>query len=296
MDQRNWHQGPAPRSPASPSPGAPPGQTEMSGSCWLGADSASAVTPESASAGDVDFKLSLRRKKKSTGTTKRGSGLGRRPPESRPPRAPAAWPHGGSQRRRPVPVAEEDSARDPGCGRRRGRWSHRACPRGSQKRGASTEVEGSASGGRGQMSLSEPAAPPCGRPGRGGTRAYSASLTAGLWEPAGGRRPGWRRSCPRIAQSVLGPGHGLAFCGPVLPPGLARAPGLGHSRCWAEVGQARLVREVGHSCLTGQLDLTPALPRTLVAEAPFFSMLIPAPATPLCPEAHRHNSPRPGST
>lgn len=27
----------------------------------------------------------------------------------------------------------------------------------------------------------------------GGTHAYSASLTAGLWEPAGGWRPRWRR-------------------------------------------------------------------------------------------------------
>lgn len=196
MDQRNWHQGPAPRSPASPSPGGPPGQTAMSGSCWLRADSASVVTPESAGAGDVVFKLSLRRKKKAQGQQREEVAWAGAPPprESRPPRAPAAWPHGGSQRRRPVPVAEEDSARDPGCGRRRGRWSHRACPCGSQKKGASTEVEGSASGGRGQMSLSEPAAHPCGRPGRGGHSCLlTISLTAGLWEPAGGRRPGWRK-------------------------------------------------------------------------------------------------------
>lgn len=43
------------------------------------------------------------------------------------------------------------------------------------------------------MSLGEPAAHPRGRPGRGGTCAYSASLTAGLWEPAGGWRPRWRK-------------------------------------------------------------------------------------------------------
>ena len=80
MDQRNWYQGPVPRSPASPSPGAPPGQTAVSGSCWLGADSASVVTPESA--GDVVFKLSLRRKKKKHRDNKERKWPGPAPPVS----------------------------------------------------------------------------------------------------------------------------------------------------------------------------------------------------------------------
>lgn len=74
----------------------------------------SVVTPESAGAGDVVFKLSLRRKK-STGTTKRGV----------PGPAPVSpvslkCSKGLAPRGQPAPqassVAEEDSARDPGCG------------------------------------------------------------------------------------------------------------------------------------------------------------------------------------
>ena len=102
MDQRIWYRGPAPRSPASPSPGAPPGQSAVSGSCWLAADSASVVTPESAGAGDV-FKLSLRREKKKQGQQREEVAWAGPPGESRPapahprpgPRSPTAWPPQG---------------------------------------------------------------------------------------------------------------------------------------------------------------------------------------------------------
>ena len=185
-------------------------------------------------------------------------------------------------------MAEEDSVRDPGCGRHRGRWSHRACPRGSQK-GTSMEVEGSA-GGSGQMSLGEPAAHSCGRPGRGGTRAYSASLTAGLWEPAGGWRPRGRKG--HTVCSWAGPWVSLLWPSsstwPCPSPRMGAFTVLGRSWAGQSGRLATLARQAS-------LILTPALPGTPVAEAPFFS--VSTPPQPLsAPEVHRLNSPRPGST
>ena len=109
---------------------------------------------------------------------------------------------------------------------------------------------------------------------------HLSTLGCGSQQVGGG--PDGEGSCPRVTQSVAGPGRGLAFCGPVLPPGLARAPGWGYSRCWGEVGQARLVREVGHSCLTGQLDLDPCPTWDPGSRGAFLFCVYP-PATPLCP-------------
>lgn len=177
--------GPGPQQP--PAQGPPDAEQQGQDHLGLGRTQPLWVTPETTSVGDVVFKLSLRRKKKH-GDNKERKWPGPAHPVSlvRPP-SPSAWsPQGQPTTQASSRVPWENSGPGHwGCGRHGGRWPHQACPQGNQENRTSTEVGQQEAVGSVSGSLLSIHA---GGQEVGGTRAYSASLTTGQWEPA----DGWR--------------------------------------------------------------------------------------------------------
>lgn len=193
-----------PGSQQPPAQGPPDAEQQCQDHLGLGRTQPLWVTPETTSAGDVVFKLSLRRKKKARGQQREEVAWAGPPGESRPaPLHPRPGPHRGSQQRRPVPVCPGRTRvwDTGGAGGTGGGSPTKRVPTGI-RRTAPAQRRGSRKRSDQPQGTCCPSMLVARKWGALVPTQHLSPLGSGSQQTGGGSEG--QRSCPRVAQSVAG--------------------------------------------------------------------------------------------